>query len=198
MAIDFKGEGKPKELVPAGAHIATIYSIVQLGTMAGEYMGKATRKNKIRITWELPEETREFDGEMKPMVVGKTYTASLYDQSKLRPIVDGILGSVDEETFDISSLLGKSCMIQVSPAEYNGNEYADVVSCTQLPKSVPAPKPFNPQVYLDYKEGWDETVYEALPKWMKDKMAESEEMKARNGSDPFNPTEEVKPEDIPF
>ena len=195
--IDFKGTDKPKELAPVGAHIATIYSIVQLGTMQGEYMGKPTRKNKIRITWELPEELRDFDGEMKPMVVGKTYTASLYEQSKLRPIVEGILGGLSpeqESDFAIESLIGKSCMIQLAHAEYNGNEYADVVSCTQLPKSVKAPKQINPSVYLDYQESWDEAVYESLPQWMKDKMAESEEMKARKSGYP----EEPEPGAIPF
>lgn len=182
--INFKTNDKPKELVPAGAHIATIYSIVQLGTMLGEYAGKETRKNKIRITWELPEEMRDFDGVQKPMVVGKTYTASLYEQSKLRPIVEGILGGLTDEQeadFTIESLIGKSCMIQLAHAEYNGTKYADVVSCTQLPKSVKAPKQINPSVYLDYQEGWDEAVYANLPQWMKDKMAESEEMKSRSG-----------------
>lgn len=181
MAIDFGAKKEPRELPPAGAHIATIYSVVQFGTMDGEYKGKATSKNKIRITWELPEEVRDFDGEKKPMVVGKTYTASLYEQAKLRPIVEGILGEIDEETFKIENLIGKSCMIQLAQEEYLGNEYMDVVSATQLPKSVPAPKQINPSTYLDYQEGWDDAVYEKLPNWMKEKMAESNEMKARNG-----------------
>lgn len=181
MAINFKNEKKPKELLPAGAYIATLYSVVQFGTMNGEYKGKATKKNKIRLTWELPEELREFDGEMKPMVVGKTYTASIFEQAKLRPIVEGILGEINEDTFSIESLVGKACMVQLAPAEYLGNEYMDVVSATQLPKSVPAPKQINDSVYLDYQESWSDEVYANLPQWMKDKMADSEEMKARNG-----------------
>lgn len=201
MAINFKGDKKPKELLPAGAYIATIYSVVQLGTMKGEYAGKETRKNKIRITWELPEEMREFDGEMKPMVVGKTYTASLFEQAKLRPIVEGILGEIDEDNFTAENLVGKSCMVQLAPAEYLGNEYMDVVSATMLPKSVPAPKQINPSVYIDYQEGWKEEVYEALPQWMKDKMAESEEMRERSlakGSGIEYPDSEISPDDIPF
>lgn len=184
MAIDFAAKKAPKELLSAGAYIATLYSVVQLGTMKGEYKGTETHKNKIRLTWELPEEMREFDGEMKPMVVGKTFTASLYDQSKLRPIVDGMFGGLSPEQeadFLIEKLVGKSCMIQLVPAEYLGNEYMDVVSATQLPKSVPAPKQINPSVYLDYQEGWSDEVYAGLPQWMKDKMSESDEMKKRNG-----------------
>lgn len=196
MAINFKGEKKPKEILPAGAYIATVYSVVQLGTMNGEYLGKPTKKNKIRITWELPEEIREFDGEQKPMVVGKTYTASIYEQAKLRPIVEGILGEIDEDTFTIESLVGKPCMVQLAPAEYQGTEYMDVVSATQLPKSDPAPKQVNPSVYLDYQEAWSDEVYANLPQWMKDKMAESEEMKERTG---FAAKDEpMNPDDIPF
>ena len=173
-----------------------MYSVVQLGTMNGEYLGKPTKKNKIRITWELPEEIREFDGEQKPMVVGKTYTASIYEQAKLRPIVEGILGEIDEDTFTIESLVDKPCMVQLSPAEYQGTEYMDVVSATQLPKSVPAPKQVNPSVYLDYQEAWSDEVYANLPQWMRDKMAESEEMKARTG---FAAKDEpMNPDDTPF
>lgn len=199
MAIDFGAKKEPRELPPAGAHIATIYSVVQLGTMQGEYKGKPTSKNKIRITWELPDEMRELDGQMKPMVVGKTYTASLYEQAKLRPIVEGILGEIDEETFTIESLVGKSCMVQLAQEEYLGNEYMDIVSATQLPKSVPAPKQINPSVYLDYQEGWNDTVYEALPNWMKEKMAESEEMKNRAGMNlgGVDFGDDIKPGDTP-
>lgn len=188
-----------KELVPAGAHIATLYSIIELGTMAGEYLGKPTLKKKIRLTWELPEEKRDFGGEQKPMVVSKSYTASLFEQSKLRPIVVGILGSLkeeQEENFDIKSLLGKSCMLQIAHEEYNGTKFASVVSCTQLPKSVKVPEQFNQNSYLDYGEGWDDAIYTALPQFLKDKMAESTEMKARNGF--VQETEEIDASQIPF
>lgn len=195
--IDFKNSDKPREVVPAGGHIATLYSIVELGTMETEYMGEKKLSRKIRLTWELPEELREFDGVQKPMVVGKTYTASLYEQAKLRPIVEGMLGGLteaQEESFDIKSLLGTSCMIQVATEEYNGNKYASVVSCTQLPKSVTAPAQFNDSVYFDYAT-FDEKTYEALPNWMKDKMAESSEMKTRNG---ISREKDIDPADIPF
>lgn len=198
MSIDFKGTTTQKELPPVGAHVATLYSIVEFGTMKGEYAGKDTLKRKLRLTWELPEELREFDGEQKPMVVGKTYTASLYEQSKLKPIVVGILGSLteeEEENFDIKLLLGKSCMLQIAHAEFNGNKYADIVSCTQLPKSMKHPEQINPTTYFDYNE-FDEVVYEKLPQWMKDKMADSVEMKERKGI--FYEEETPNPADIPF
>lgn len=198
--IEFKGADKPKELVPVGAHVAILYSIIELGTMTGEYMGETKTQRKIRLTWELPDEKREFDGEMKPMVIGKKYTISLFEQAKLRPVVVGMLGSLsekEEEEFDIKSLLGKPCMVQVTHEEYNGNKYANVASVTQLPKSIPAPVQFNPSQYLDYKEGWDDEVFNKLPKFVQEQMGESEEMKRRKGY-PTAESEGVNPEDIPF
>jgi len=198
--IDFKGAEKPKELVPQGAHVAILYSIIELGTMEIEWNGEKKLSRKLRLTWELPEETREFDGEKKPMVIGKKYTASLFEQSKLRPIVVGMLGSLSEdaeENFDIKSLLGRACMLQVSHEEFNGKKYANVVAATQLPKSIKAPKQFNPSQYLDYADGWDETIYQSLPQWMKDAMSESQEMKKRNNTWSES-SSDINPADIPF
>lgn len=184
--ITMQNDSKPRELPPAGAHVAILYSIIELGTMEGEYMGKPTLKKKIRLNWELPEEIREYDGVQKPMVVGKTFTASLFEQSKFRPIVVGMLGGLteeQEETFDVKSLLGRGCMVQIAHDEYNGTKFANVVSVTQLPKSVKLPKQFNPTKYLDYSDGWDDDIYDSLPQFIKDKMAESQEMKARMNKD---------------
>ena len=139
--IDFSsGSDKEREIVPAGNHVAILYSIIELGTMDTEYMGTPKTSRKVRLTWELPEEKREFDGEEKPMVVGKTYTISLYEGSRLRPIVVGMLGGLteeQEETFDIKSLLGKACMLQVAPEDWDGKKFASVISAAQLPDDSP-------------------------------------------------------------
>lgn len=189
--IDFKtGEGKERELPPVGNHVAVLYSIIEIGTLEGEYMGQAKKSRKIRLTWELPDETREFDGVQKPMVVGKTYTISLFEGARLRPIVVGMLGGLseeDEETFNIKGLLGKPCMLQIAHDTFNDRKFASVVSAAQLPKSMKAPKQFNPSQYLDYSDGWNDEVYAALPQFMKDKMGESEEMKRKINGDDYDP-----------
>lgn len=192
MAIDFKtGAGKERELVPVGNHVARLYSIVEIGTVEGEYMGSVTHKRKIRLTWELPEEKREFDGVEKPLVIGKTFTISLFDGARLRPIVVGMLGGLteeQEEEFNIKSLLGKPCMLQVSHEEFNGRKYANVVSCAQLPKGMKAAPQFNESQYLDYSEdGWNDEVYTKLPQFVKDKMGESAEMKRKINGDDYDP-----------
>ncbi len=81
-----------------------------------------------------------------------------------------------------------------------GKEYAVVASTAPLPKKMTAPEPFNPQVYLDYHEGWDEAVYEKLPQFIKDDMATSTEMQERVSSDKPHQMEypEGNPDDVPF
>lgn len=185
--IPFNKEDKPKELVPEGNHVAILYSIVEIGHVPDTFPGNEGQfVHQIRLTWELPDETREFDGEQKPMVIGRDFTVSLGDKSNLKPFVEGMLGGLsdeDKEFFTFENLKGKPCMLQVihKKSKKTGNPYAFAASCAQVPKKLEVPKQFNESVYLDYREGWDDATYAALPQFIKDKMAESTEMKAKNG-----------------
>lgn len=198
--IDFKGTDKPKVLVPAGSHAARLYSIIHVGNVP-DSMRESGRRNVIRFTWELPEEMREFNGEQKPMVIGAKYTVSLNEKSNLRPVVETLLGKFEDEDiegFDIKSLLGKECLISVVHKKSSqGGDYAAVAGVAQLPKGMKVGTAYNSQVYLDYNEGWDDSVYANLPQWLKDEMATSDEMKRKNGF-ADKETEMDDPSSIPF
>lgn len=198
--IPFKND-KPREIVPEGSYAARVYSIVQIGNVPNTFPGSDyPTVPKLRITWEL-DETREFEGVQKPLVIGAKYTISLGEKSNLRPIVEGILGKLDEEdieNFDMKSLLGKTCMVSIlHKTSKTGKEYALVASTAALPKKMEAPAPFNEQVYLDYHEGWDDEVYSKLPQFIKDDMATSTEMKERGTKSDFEyPSNDLS--DSPF
>lgn len=183
-------QDKPREIIPEGSYAARVYSIVEIGRVPNTFPGSEyPTVPKLRLTWEI-DETREFDGEQKPLVIGAKYTISLGEKSNLRPIVEGILGKLDEEdveNFDIKNLLGKVCMVSVlHKTSKTGKEYAYVASTAPLPKKMTAPEPFNTQVYLDYSEGWDEATYQALPEWMRKEMQESEQMREKvSGNQPL-------------
>lgn len=178
---------KTYELVPEGTHLARVYSIVEIGHVPNTFPNaQFPTTHKVRITWELPEEQREFNGEKKPMAIGAKYTISLGEKSNLLPIIEGILGSLndeDKETFDLKSLLGKTCLVSVvhRTSQTTGKQYAQVASTSKLPKGMKAPEAFNPPTYLDYGEGWDDGVYAKLPQFLKDDMATSDEMRVRQG-----------------
>ena len=100
-----------REIVPSGTHVARCYSMIHIGTVEWEWQGETKYSNKIRVTFELPHEMREFSGEEKPMVISKEYTLSLHEKSNLRRDLEGWRGkSFDSKelvNFDITNLISK-------------------------------------------------------------------------------------------
>lgn len=203
-----------RELAPAGTHRAVLYKIINYGNVPTEWNGETSKKHKIRLIWELSDETIEYekDGEKvtAPFSVGRKFTFSMGDNSNLYPIVQGITGGLKEDerwNFNIESLLGTACLLTVVHDEFNGNKYAKVTSATQLPKSMEAPKQVNENEVEDVRDLSQEQI-EALPDFIKDEMKQSDEYHVRfvaprgDGDKEEHPSvkeaREVDPEDIPF
>ena len=202
---------KPKstyEAVPAGTHVATLYSIVNLGTSSFEFKGEMKTSTKIRLTFELPGEMREFgeDKVMKPMAISREFGFSMGKKSHLRPFVEGMLGVAlhDEEAyaFDIEDLLGRSCLLSVSHTEKDGNVYSNINSASPLMKGMASPTGINATSLIDVNTATPEQI-EALPGFLRDKIKASEEWKARQsvsdmdaGIPPFE--DNIANEDNPF
>ena len=52
---------KPQyEVVPAGNHVARLYEIIHIGTIPTTYKGEEKMTDKIRLTFELCDERKEF------------------------------------------------------------------------------------------------------------------------------------------
>lgn len=115
------GSSKPKnpniQLVPMGMQPAIIYSVVNVGTHAGEFQGKPNKSNKIKIGFEFPTHRQQFyldDTELRPSVMTMDFTYSMsksrktMKKSKLLEFVEGLFGPIQEAnylTFDVSSVL---------------------------------------------------------------------------------------------
>jgi len=52
------GGGANYDPAPQGNHVAWCISMVHIGTVEEEYLGEKKWQNKVRITWELPEEKK--------------------------------------------------------------------------------------------------------------------------------------------
>jgi hypothetical protein len=210
--INATNDSKPRELVPAGNQVARCYSMVHLGTNIEEYMGEKKAMNKVRISWELPEEMRVFDeakGE-QPMSISKEYTLSMFEKANLRKELEGWRGKgfTEEEAkvFDITKLLGKSCLLNIiHKTSKSGNEYAVINSISSLPKGMTCPKQINPTFEFNFQDKFDLKVLESLPQFMKDKIKTSVEFKAINNpedqdlthDDGYTPDAEPA-DDLPF
>jgi len=169
-----------------------------MGTHTTTWQGQEKSQQKVRLTFELPNELAEFNGETKPMVMGAEYTVSLADLSKLKPIIEGLVGRklTDAEKANFSKeefekLLGKSCMISVVHNESDGNTYANIATVSPLLKGVTVPEQINPSVIYDIAQGEDET-FAKLPEFMQKKIRLSHEFNKSQAEKDLNA------KDIPF
>lgn len=195
--------------VEAGTYPARCYSMIHIGTTKENIMGEEKWLNKVRITWELPTELKEFkqgEGE-KPYVISKEFTLSMNEKANLRKFLEGWRGkgfSEDEaKAFDITALLGKPCMISViHKVSKKGNTYAEISSCSTLPKSMTCPPQINASLELNYTDSWDNVEFSKLPDFIKDKMTQSKEFKAMMNPESIDATngveEPVAADDLPF
>lgn len=182
--------GSFSEPIPAGTYVARCYRMIHIGTCLETIKGDQKWLNKVRISFELPTELKEFkpgDGE-KPFVIDREFTLSMYKSSNLRKFLEGWRGKAfteeQAESFDVTNLLGVPGMISIiHNTSSKGNVYADVASCSTLPKGLTCPPPINPTKELNYAEAWDAKFFSTLPDFIKNKMMESKEFRAMMNPD---------------
>jgi hypothetical protein len=123
---------------PAGPHSAVAVDVVDLGMVTSTFEGRTKTAHKCRIVWQVAE-TKD-DG--KPFIVQKQYTASLHEKAALRKDLESWRGrpftKQEAEGFDVETLIGVPCLLNVQHVERNGATYANVVSLMRLPKGMAA------------------------------------------------------------
>jgi hypothetical protein len=181
--------------VPQGNHVARLYEIIHIGTIPTEWKGEQKMTDKIRLGFELCNETKEFkegEGE-KPFSIAREFTYSFGAKGNLRPFIDGMTGTkmVDGEHPDLEALLGDACLLNVVHTEKEGNTYANIQGASPLPKGMEAPELFNTPRLVDINStSWDEI--NALPDFILKKMYSSEEFSNRKRADEMLGGEKVK------
>lgn len=193
----------PKFTIPVGTNMARCIGLVHIGTITESYPGKEPMQmNKIRLTFEFPAEMHVFkEGEeAKPLVLSGEYNLSMFKKSKLRPIVEGIIGTTleDQEAdgFNIEEVVGKSCLVNVKMNKKG--TYPEIASTSPLMKGQIAPRPINKSKILTY-EKWDQTYFDSLPDFIKDKMKKSKEFTAmKYPVDDGSVFPDIDPDSIPL
>ncbi len=181
------GETKPRELVPEGTYIARIYSLIELGSQetmfTDEVTGEPIVQHKINLTFEIPEEMRDFGKGQQPMVISKEYTLSFNEKANLRKLADAIEGRAIPEdeavNYDILSLVGKAVQIQVvHKTSKAGNTRAEIINAVGLPKGMKPTPQVNSTQILTF-EGWNSALYSSLPDFLKEKISKSPEYRRK-------------------
>jgi len=198
--------GSSYEPVPEGNYIARCYSMIHIGTVLDVYQGESKLSNKVRITWELPTETKQFkDGEPeRPYSIGKDFTLSLNEKATLRKFLESWRGkafSEDEaQSFEVSKLIGAPCMLNViHKTSKTGKTYAEIAGVAKMPKGIECPGQYN-ETFIFHYEPFEQWRFDALPDWVKDKVKSSDEYVAAMSPQHTMaaPAAEIEDGDLPF
>jgi|SRR5688572_5836796 len=195
--------------VSEGLHQAICSAVVDLGMQPGSAL-YPNPKRQVYLRFDCLDEDVEFerDGQKVkgPARCGATYTLSLADKSKLRPLLESWRGKkfteVELEGFDISKLLGVPCQIQVLHTHKGNNVYANVQTIVPFPKGVQ--KPAQPEDAVIYSPSeHDAKSFERLPQWLQKKIQErlgntEEDLKKPKASAQPAAAEDEFDDSIPF
>jgi len=208
MPIIAKSTGATQRtLAPTGNHLARCVKMVHIGTAEETIQGKVKKLNKVKLYWELPDETHVFKEEngAEPFMVSKEYTLSMSDRANLRKDLESWRGKGFTEkqasNFDITVLLGIPCMINVihRTAKSSGNEYVVVSGITPLPKRVECPEQIIPSFEFNFDEKFSN--FDELDEWTQGKIKETDEYKAKVNSNETETVEDAPDDefdDMPF
>jgi hypothetical protein len=184
MAIIAKSKGNTERtLAPTGNHLARCVKMIHIGTAEETIQGTVKKLNKVKLSFELPDETHVFSEEKgpEPFMVSKEYTLSMSSKSNLRKDLESWRGQgfteKQAEEFDITVLLGIPCMINVihKTAKSSGNDYTVISSITPLPKRVECPAQVIPSFEFNFTDSFEN--FELLDQWTQDKIKETDEYK---------------------
>ncbi len=181
-------QGGSFEPAPAGMHIALCSHVIVLGDVDTVYKGHTKRKHLVKIGFELTNTKRVLeDGTEVPFVVFKDYTLKMYSGKGLQKMLEEWRGESftkeETKTFNIGSILGLPCMVNVvqKVSESNGNKYSNVASIGNLPEGIEPPvsklglKKFRWKA--PYKENFMSKEFNELPEWMQKIIESSDQYK---------------------
>jgi hypothetical protein len=182
------------ELTPAGNHMARLFKIINIGTIDSGFQnadGTPKYQPKVRLYFELSNKLKTYkDVDMnevtKPFAISKEVTLSMFKSqqvAKLRTIAEAMIGTSlkdeEAETFDVESLIGMPCMVQVTHEQTkDGNTFAKLTTVTSVPEGIIVPPLVNEKEIVDVNTASLEAI-EALPDFIKDKMKTSKEYEKR-------------------
>jgi hypothetical protein len=195
-----------KEVVPAGTHIARCYAMIHVGTQEFEWQGEVKSADKVRVSFELPNEMRTFGNEEKPMVIDKEYSLSLHEQSNLRKDLETWRGKAftnDElAMFDITKLLSKTCLLSIIHAETKaGKTYPKITAISKMTKGTTCEDQINPTFQFNYEDSFDtQWLSDTCPSWLAETIKNTPEYDNRisqlEGAEFDKQTQ--KGDDLPF
>jgi len=195
MGLTISESAKQERKLPeAGATVGVLYSLVDLGHQKTNWDNQEKWTPKVRLTFELPDQTDEFEVEekgkvtkvSKPMVVSIEQTRSLGEKASLRKLLEQWRGqtftSKELQAFSLKNLLGKPAMLTlIHKTSQQGRQYCAIAGASKLPKGMKAPATTtNDQLYYEIEQG-EAGQFNDMPDWLQEKIRASKEFATAAG-----------------
>lgn len=197
---DYKGDSGKKDLgrVDDGSYPARVVQIVNVGKQyktdwqSGEIEtyddGNPVIQSKMFVTWELPDEKVEIDGEEWPRWYSKEFTISAHEKAALPKLLK--VANVTDG--DVTKMINAPMLIEIGSTS---SGKAKVTGYTKPPKGMEVNELVNePKVFDPYDP--DMSVYNKLPNFIQNKIKEAvdfNKMALSEGKEP-----ELAEDDIEF
>jgi len=189
-----ESQNMERKLPEAGATVGVLYSLVDLGHQKTNWDNQEKWTPKVRLTFELPDQTDEFEVEengkrttvQKPMVVSIEQTRSLGEKASLRKLLEQWRGqtftSKELQAFSLKNLLGKPAMLTlIHKTSQQGRQYCAIAGASKLPKGMKAPATTtNDQLYYEIEQG-EAGQFNDMPDWLQEKIRASKEFATAAG-----------------
>lgn len=163
--------------------MARCFSVVAIGTQVSQNPLYKPQSQFI-VTFEVPSETIEVNGEQRPMVIGQflnAYFGRAEKPSNTRKFIESWRGKpfTDEEMkgFNTDKLVGAPCMLNVIHEQKNGKTREKIAGVSPLPKGMKLSPQFHKSVIYEIEMGRND-VFNALPEWVRKKIEACEEWNA--------------------
>jgi len=199
MGLTFKAQEKEYKRILGGSHFAVCDMVVDVG-LQDTFFGV---KPQVYVRFEVPAERWEYEKDGKKMegpgVIGNFYTGSMSTKANLRKFLEGWRGKkfteAEAQAFDIGSVLGKACLLNIQESQKGDKTYSNIVSAAPIMKGMEPPKAELP--LLIYYPGKEE-MFSALPEWIRKKI--ETQIPAPEVEDPVYQRDEteIDDDDIPF
>ena len=178
-------------------HKARCVKIIDLGTQKSDFNGDVSWKRQVLIIFETPE---EHNSEGQPLTISKFYTLSLHEKANLGNDLTSWRGrafsEVEKQSFDISKLLGVTCLLNVM----DKNRKPKISSIMPMKKGDPIAEQVTPSVVFsmeDFQAGKKE-VFNNLSEGIRNIILRSKELEGMNQDQGDGGNGSVGDSPIPF
>ncbi len=159
--------GVPEE----GMAVARLVRVIDYGLQPQKpYQGQEKQPAfQMELTFELPNDRIEIDDESRPRWISCQLPISSSEKSRCYQWYN-ILDPKNQYKGDWSKLIGAACQIHITHNEYKQKTYANIKAVMPVMKGIEVGELENPSVVFDLSSP-DMDVFNALPEWMRDKIA---------------------------